>query len=408
MVVGMTSKRPLILSKTKPWAEVMYSLFLRGVVIALLGLAPMAQGAATLSAAFPSGDNAGRAGHAPSIPLADTEIRQDVMVIPPGVDRSGKSARTGTGWEMRLAADLPSRNLLRLAAETVVGSGNIAVIYPESAEPFRSVFTQILDGIDDKAKNRVVRYMVSANVNPQDIANDLRRQDVKVVIALGRNGLKTAMALNGDLKIIAGGLLSVPEADGRKLTLLSLAPAPSLLFDKLKTLMPEVTRVHVVFDPRNSGWLIRLAKESARAAGLELVAEEAGDLATALARYQSILATADPRRDALWLPQDVTTVDESTVLPLVLQESWPKGLAVFSSNLSHVKRGALFSLYPDTTQLGRNLASLALDSLSGSGALGQLPLRDVLVAVNLRTASHLGLRFSSRQQQSFNLTFPEP
>lgn len=387
----------------------MYSLFLRGVAIAVLGLAPLAHGASPLNAAFPSFDNPGRVLGAQPIPLADAEIRQDTMVLPPGADRGGRSTRAGAGWEMRLAADIPSRNLVRLAAETVVGGGgNIAVIYPESAEPFRSVFAQILDGIDDKAKNRVVRYMVNANVNSQDIANDLRRQDIKVVIALGRNGLKTAMALNSDLKIIAGGLLSVPEADGRKLTLLSLAPAPSLLFDRLKTLMPEVTRVHVVFDPRNSGWLIRLAKEAARAAGLELVAEEAGDLATALARYQSILATADPRRDALWLPQDVTTVDESTVLPLVLQESWPKGLAVFSSNLSHVKRGALFSLYPDTTQLGRNLASLALDSLSGSGALGQLPLRDVLVAVNLRTASHLGLRFSSRQQQSFNLIFPEP
>jgi len=309
---------------------------------------------------------------------------------------------------MVIAADINARNLVRLAAETNSGGGSIAVIYPESAEPYRSVFSQIIDGIEDKAKSRVVRYVVSSNSNSQDIANELRRQDVKVVIALGRNGLKTAMALNSDLKIVAGGLLSLPEADVRKLTLLSLAPAPSLLFDRLKSLMPEVSRVHVVYDPQNSGWLIRIAKESARAAGLELIAEEASDLSTALVRYQNFLATADPRRDALWLPQDVTTVDEATVLPLILRESWNRNLAVFSSNLSHVKRGALFSLYPDTTQLGRNLAVTALDNLSGSSNQGQFPLRDVLLAVNLRTASHLGLHFSNRLQQSFSMTFPEP
>lgn len=411
LVVEMTSKKLLILSKTKLWAEVLHSLFCGGIVIAMLGLmVSSAQGASAL--------------HVSAIPPVDTVRYEAVSLAAPqhgvelpdggashrgGADHRGIPADAGAWKGMNLAVDSSIRNLLRVVADTSGGAGNIAVIYPESAEPFRTVFAQILEGIEDKAKSRAIRYMVSGNVNPQDIANDLRRQDARVVVALGRNGLKTAMALNGDFKIVAGGLLSVPEADARKLTLLSLAPAPSLLFDRLKAMMPEVSRVYVVFDPRNNGWLIRMARESARAAGLELVAEEATDLASALSRYQTILAAADPRRDAIWLPQDATTVDESTVLPLVLQESWTRGLAVFSSNLSHVKRGALFSLYPDTVQLGRNLAATALDTLSGGGgAQGQLPLRDVFLAVNLRTASHLGLRFSSRQQQGFNLTFPEP
>ncbi|HEY6898229.1 MAG TPA: ABC transporter substrate binding protein [Rhodocyclaceae bacterium] len=339
--------------------------------------------------------------------LAGIESNPDVVVhriiLEPGINLADASS-VGA---MKLAVDITSRNLVRLAADTS-GRGGIAVIYPESAEPYRSVFAQIIDGIENKARDRVVRFVVGAGASGQDIAAELRRQDVKVVIALGRNGLKTAMALNGDLKIIAGGLVSVPESDSRKMTLLSLAPDPSLLFDRLKSIMPEVRRVSVVYDGRNSGWLIRIAKDAARAAGLELDAYEAADVTTALTRYQAILASADPKRDALWLPQDITTVDDATVLPLVLQESWNRGLAVFSSNLTHVKRGALFSLYPDTNELGRNLATTALENLSGAAAQGQYPLRAVLMAVNLRTANHLGLKFSSRQQQGFDLTFPEP
>lgn len=339
--------------------------------------------------------------------LAGIESNPDVVVHRIILEPGTNLADASSVGAMKLAVDITSRNLVRLAADTS-GRGGIAVIYPESAEPYRSVFAQIIDGIENKARDRVVRFVVGAGGSGQDIAAELRRQDVKVVIALGRNGLKTAMALNGDLKIIAGGLVSVPEADSRKMTLLSLAPDPGLLFDRLKSIMPEVRRVHVVYDGRNSGWLIRIAKDAARAAGLELDAYEATDVASALTRYQAILATADPKRDAVWLPQDVTTVDDATVLPLVLQESWNRGLAVFSSNLTHVKRGALFSLYPDTNELGRNLATTALENLSGAAAQGQYPLRAVLMAVNLRTANHLGLKFSSRQQQGFDLTFPEP
>ena len=102
-------------------------------------------------------------------------------------------------------------------------------------------------------------------------------------------------------------------------------------------------------------------------------------------------------------------MEEGSVLPLVLQESWNRSLAVFSSSFGHVRRGVLFSLYPDNVELGKSLAGLALGILASGnhGGRGMMPLRDVRIAVNLRTAQHLGLDLS-RQQQSFDLVFPEP
>ena len=91
----------------------------------------------------------------------------------------------------------------------------------------------------------------------------------------------------------------------------------------------------------------------------------------------------------------------------MLQESWNQGIAVFSSNSTHVRRGVLFSLYPDNVALGKSLAGLAQGILiSGDyGKRGVMPLRDVQSAVNLRTAKHLGLKPS--RQQGFDTTFPE-
>jgi putative ABC transport system substrate-binding protein len=295
---------------------------------------------------------------------------------------------------------------LRLAAAGNVGP--IAVFYPDIGEPYRSIFSKIIEGIEETSQTKVASYAVGSNFNAQAISGELKRQDIRVVIALGRNGLRAASTLDKEIGVVAGGVVSVSETELRGNAILSLAPDPALLFARLKALSPKTQRVFVVFEPRQNGWLIKLAKEAARAHGIELVAQEAGDLKSALSIYQSIFATAEAKRDALWLPQDSATVDESLVMPLVLQESWNKNIPVFSSNVSHVKRGALFALYPNNIELGHNLATSAIGMASGNPAVrGVLPLRDVLTAFNTRTASHLGLAPSPAQQQGFDLLFPE-
>lgn len=299
---------------------------------------------------------------------------------------------------------------LQLALGGNAGPGAIAVLYPDIGEPYRSVFHRIIEGIEDKTRSRVASFAVGAQQSAQELAAELRRNQVQVVIALGRNGLKAAGGLDPEISVVVGGVLSVPETEMRGMAVHSLAPDPALLFERLRSLMPAVRRVFVVHDPRQNAWLMRLAREAARSQNLELVVYEATDLKAAMLRYQEIVAAADPRRDALWLPQDSVTVDESAVLPFVLQEAWNRSLPLFSSSLGHVKRGALFSLYPNNVELGRNLGDAALGRASTGAAAGRAiqPLKDVLMAVNLRTAGHLGLGIGYRQQQAFDMVFPEP
>jgi putative ABC transport system substrate-binding protein len=328
--------------------------------------------------------------------IAGIEKTPDVVLYPMALQSAN----------IELASSTP---VMRPSRSTATGDeGNIVVLYPDIGEPYRSVFAKIIEGIEDRAKGRTVSYAVGANQNPTELVDELRRQGARVVIALGRNGLKAATGLDRDIGIVAGAVVSAPEADMRGMTVHSLAPDPMLLFDRLRAMMPSARRVFVVYDPRQNAWLLRLAREAARANGLELVAQEAPDLKTAMRLYQDIVATADPRRDAIWLPQDSVTVEESAVLPVVLQEAWNRGLAVFSSSVAHVKRGALFSLYPNNVELGRSLAGTAINQLTGSSGpvRGVMPLKDVLMAVNVRTASHLGLGVSHRQL-SFDMVFPE-
>jgi putative tryptophan/tyrosine transport system substrate-binding protein len=169
--------------------------------------------------------------------------------------------------------------------------GPIAVLYPDIGEPYRSVFSKIIEGIEENAQTRVASYAVGNNFNAEAISTELRRRDIRVVIALGRNGLRAASGLDKDIGVVAGGVISAPDADGRS-SILSLAPDPALLFSQLKSLSPKTQRVHVVFDPRQNAWLIKLAKDAARSLSLELVTHDASDLKSAMAVYQGIFASA--------------------------------------------------------------------------------------------------------------------
>jgi putative ABC transport system substrate-binding protein len=326
------------------------------------------------------------------------------------LDRPGSGVRV-VRYDMSALVELDDKFKPK-ELQAIVGKGSIAVLYPDLGEPYRSVFAKIIEGIEEKARVPVRNYPIAANADIGELNAQLKRNGTKVVIALGRQGLKTATGLDRDLPVVVGGVVSVPEGQNRDLTGVTLTPDPALLFSRLKNLLPGVKRVIVVYDPQQNDWLMKLARDAARAQGLELQAHEARDLAAAARLYESAFASADPRRDAIWLPQDPTTVDEGTILPLVLKNSWDRGVPVFSSSYLHVKKGALFALYPNNVELGRTLASSALNVLAGdpgkNGKQGIAPLREVHIAVNLRTASHIGLNIGYQQQRSFDSIFPEP
>jgi putative tryptophan/tyrosine transport system substrate-binding protein len=311
---------------------------------------------------------------------------------------------------MRLHYDFTTLTLAELSDQVRRGETQptpLAVVYPDLGEPYRSVFAKIIEGIEDASKMTMRSYPIGANIDSSELNAQLKRNGTRVVIALGRQGLKATAGLDKEIPVVVGGVLAMPESDSRAMTSVSLTPDPSLLFSRLKNLLPGTKRVIVVYSPQNE-WLIKLAREAARAQNIELAAFEARDLATAARMYDSAFGTSDSKRDAVWLPQDSTTVDEGTILPLVLKESWNRSVPVFSSSFLHVKKGALFALYPNNIELGRTLASSAMAVAGDARRRGLVPLRDVHTAVNLRTASHIGLNIGYQQQRSFDSIFPEP
>lgn len=292
----------------------------------------------------------------------------------------------------------------------VVGDGgaqprtSVAVLFPDVPEPYRSIFTKIIEGIEERSNGKVASIALSPNINPQELVGQLKRQEIKTVIALGRDGIKIGSHLDNDFKVMIGGVVTASSLDAQHWFVGSLAPDPAQLFTRLKSMLPQIKKIHVIYDPGQSGWLIKLAQQAAKNHGMELVAQEAIDIKAAMLLYQNVLSRADPKTEALWLAQDKTTVQDSVVLPVVLRSAWSNNLVVFSSNINHVSQGVLFAMYPNNVEYGKKLGQMAQQA---NLARGLHPLRELLVGVNRSTASHLGVNFSFAQLQEFDLVLPE-
>jgi len=287
----------------------------------------------------------------------------------------------------------------------------VGVIYPEVREPYRTVFEEIARGMEQELGSAVIHYQLSESqiTNPAVLQEQLRADSIDVAVTLGRAGVYVAKSLDPALPIVIGATVLHPNEVPSNATAISLTPAPEAMFAYLKQLVPEIKKITVIYDPRQSAWEVDHAVQAAKNLGLQLNAQATGNLKDSSDLYRQLLDTAQDSTEALWLPRENAAMDEQSLLPEILKEAWEKNFVVFSSNLEHVRKGVLFSLFPDNFGMGRSLANLALRKMRGeqTGSTVQL-LKDLQVAVNLRTADHLGLRISNQTRREFALVFPTP
>lgn len=286
---------------------------------------------------------------------------------------------------------------------------SIAVVYPEVREPFQGVFLEIVHGMEEELGQPVTHYRLTDQPDSTGtLIAQMKKDGIDVVVTLGRAGYTVAKSISGTIPVVVGAVLLPPGQESQGLSGISLTPDAEILFTRLKELVPIAKEVTVIYDPnRNSGEISR-AQDAAQARGLTLHALPAGDSRQSAEIFRKVLLDIKDGSVAIWLPLDNAAMDEQALLPLVLREAWDKSFVVFSSSLDHVRKGALFSLYPDNLGLGRSLAVMARGRAQGLSQHSATiePLQDVSIAVNLRTAEHLGLRFTNEVSRKFGVTFP--
>ena len=265
-------------------------------------------------------------------------------------------------------------------------SSGLLVVYPSVKAPYDKIYQDIITGIVASYPGISKKLELTANGENNTLKEKIEQYQPKVLVTLGKHSLDKVRQLKPSIPIVAG---AITKTKGR-ISGVSMTPDSAVVLAHLLTIAPFVKRVYVVTDTSRKAQL-----ESARtylaAQGKSLQTAEVDSVQQAADKYLHIINQASAS-DAIWLMRGASLNDPS-ILMLILKAAWEKKIVVFSSNPTHVKRGALFSIYPDNEKMGSTLANIALqrEQHHSKKNTGLVPLRSIHLIVNQRTSKHLGI-----------------
>jgi ABC transporter substrate binding protein len=278
----------------------------------------------------------------------------------------------------------------------------LTVLYPaDISAADQALFEQVLEGIHDAASDTNVILYQADTSDGRALRRFLREQEPERIITLGRSAFDAynRHRRTVDPDPIVGALDITPDTHPRTRGV-SMDVTPEQLFERLKILAPEVSRVLVVYDPHRDTSNVRRAMSAASMHGLMLKGFHAMDPNQSSTHFANLFRYANPKTDALWLPPDMNLIRTDTHLPMIIKESWGRRFVVFSSNSEHAKKGVLFSVYPDMSALGEALVRLAISTSQQRSGLDAL--EQVESSLNVRLARHLNLEITPETMGYFD------
>jgi len=282
---------------------------------------------------------------------------------------------------------------------------HIAVIYPDVRRPFNTFFEGITEGIKFSQQNNITIRPVPKTESSGEMSNWLQDTKPDAVILLGTEFKQFNKQLDGPFKLIYGASFFSRHHFKQGKAGISITPEPSILFQRLKKIAPQVNEIDVVYHDLTNGWLVDHAQVVAKKLNIKLNKHPVENIKQAAITYKQIIKNTPSSTKALWLLQHDPTLDEKSLLPRILADAWEHETIVFSSNPRHVKRGALFSSLPDNKQLGIDLVQKTIDVLHGKN-ISLEPMRSTLMVANRRTAKHLSLSAEYFSEDDFAVVYP--
>jgi len=227
----------------------------------------------------------------------------------------------------------------------------------------------------------------------------------RLIVAIGPLAAQVVRERLQDMPLIFVMVSNPPKygLQGSNLAGVSLDIPVQMQLAMTKSLVPTLKTLGVIYDPEKTGAMVLEARGIADTLGLQLLAAPVSSYKAVPAALRSLLG----KIQALWMVPDETVVTPESFKFLLL--------AAFENNLPFVavsdifvEAGALASLSPDYTDVGRQGCQLATDIESGRlrpADVMVVPPAKVNLTLNLKTASKIGLTLLPELIQSANKVY---
>jgi putative ABC transport system substrate-binding protein len=274
---------------------------------------------------------------------------------------------------------------------------SIVALKSRDLEPFN----QALAGFVASCDSRITEYdLQGSERRTRGILKRIVADKPKLVIAIGPLAAQVVKEEVRDVPVVFL-MVSHPHKyslKGDNIVGISLDIPIETQFTTYKSLIPGLKTIGVIYDPEKTGELVTESREVAERLGLKLLASAVSSQKGVPAAMRGMLG----RIDALWMVPDETVVTPEA-FEFLLLAAFANNLPFLAASDIFVEVGAFASLSPDYVDVGRQACQLVQDIESGRLKLTKVnvvPPAKVNLAINLKTASKIGVTLSSEVVQS--------
>ena len=224
------------------------------------------------------------------------------------------------------------------------------------------------------------------------LARKIRASDASLVLAVGLKAALAAQVEIVDIPIVYMMILdpskhhlATPNITG---TLLDIPVERQ--FKILRSFLPSLRRLGVLFNPAKTTFQSTGTARSAAASGFELDEFPVASEKDVPLQLRALLTAAD----GLWLVPDSTVLTAESV-GFILESAMARHVPVIGFSPEMTRLGALLSISVSYSDVGRETGLLARRLLDGDRKLPMkpIPIERLNITVNQKTANFLGITF---------------
>lgn len=281
-----------------------------------------------------------------------------------------------------------------LAAEETV----IASIKSWDIEAYNTALEGFNKALEDGGvKARLLNYnMKGSEEAGHEIAEKVISKKPDVVLTLGTRATRIAVQDIGAIPVVfsmvlepvSSGFVKSMNSPGSNLTGASMNIPIKVQFEALKSVVPGLKRVGVLYNTEENGVIIDKASTISKGMGLELIAI-AVHSEKEVPRTMSNLGR---RIDALWMVADKIVFSPAS-RQFILIHTLDNKIPFMGISSHFVESGALLALSCDYADIGRQSGQLVLKMLNGAQPrdLAVTVPEKIRLTINLKTAKRIGL-----------------
>lgn len=290
-------------------------------------------------------------------------------------------------------------SILLSSAPITLARDLVVVVKSREVEPYEIALKSLRRTLREKGYDPIIgEYLLpEGDKEKNNLVADIRRKDPRLVVTLGSAATShiskvikdTPIAFCMVLNPLASGFIRSMNASGNNLTGASLDIPIQVQFKALRSIVPFVRKVGVIYNPQETESVVQQAKETAKEMGLELVSIAINSEE----KVPDALRTLDKSVDALWSVADSTTFSSGS-MEFILLHTLRNRIPFMGLSPAFVKAGALMALDADYQEVGAQCGGQAIKIFMGDQP-SSLPIttpQRVTLYINLKTAETIGLK----------------